>query len=77
MIEPPAEIFAQLPVTKQKSLLFLEATKTRRDIWASKKEALEWLVVRRPWKAWDRRALEAYVVSYIIDFISMCDTDRV
>ena len=61
MIEPPGEIFGKLPILKQKSLMFLEATKTRRDIWSSKSEALEWLGARRPWKLWDKRALQAYV----------------
>lgn len=64
MIEPPSEAFGPLPITKQNSILFLEVTKNRRDIWPSKKEALEWFAARRPWKTWDRRALEAYVVCW-------------
>ncbi|RDB26981.1 Abhydrolase domain-containing protein mpaH [Hypsizygus marmoreus] len=61
MVEPPGEVFGKLPIMRQKSEAFIEVTKTRRDIWASKEEAFKWFAARRPWKVWDQRALKAYV----------------
>ncbi|KAF8069227.1 Alpha/beta hydrolase family-domain-containing protein, partial [Lyophyllum atratum] len=61
MLEPPGEVLGKTPIKNQNSASFLDATVTRRDIWASKEQALSWLGGRRPWKVWDKRALKAYV----------------
>ena len=34
----------------------------RRRVWKSRVDARDWLVKRPPWKAWDRRILELFIV---------------
>ena len=36
--------------------------KVRKDIWPSRQAAREWLARKAPWRAWDARALDLYVV---------------
>lgn len=37
-----------------------KAATSRRDVWSSKEQALEWLRSRRPWSTWDARVLALY-----------------
>lgn len=60
--EPPGEIFSKEPIAKQNSEAFIPLTKNWKDIWASKEEAFAWLSSKQPYKAWDKRVLQAYVV---------------
>ena len=39
-----------------------EAAKTRKDTWPSRADAHAWLARRAPWKHWDARVLQDYVV---------------
>ncbi|KAJ8522117.1 hypothetical protein ONZ45_g1271 [Pleurotus djamor] len=51
-----------LPAHPPDALDMLESgASKRRDIWPSKKEALEIFLSRPSWQAWDRRILELYV----------------
>lgn len=42
----------------------VEVAKSKRDIWPSREAAHEWMSHRSPWKRWDPRVLEAYVVRF-------------
>lgn len=39
------------------------ATSIRRDRWASRDDARSWLSGRFPWRVWDNKVLDIYVVS--------------
>ena len=40
-----------------------ESAKTRKDVWPSREAAHEWFKKRYPWKKWDPRSLELFIVS--------------
>lgn len=39
-----------------------EASKKKKDKWGSRADAKAWMARRMPWKAWDARALDLFVV---------------
>lgn len=44
-------------------ILAVDIAKMRKDIWPSRAAAREWFAKRVPWKRWDPRALDLYIVS--------------
>lgn len=48
----------------------MEMALVRKDIWPSRAEAHEWFARRAPWKRWDARALQLYVVCLIPIYLS-------
>ena len=42
----------------------VEAVKSKKDIWPSREAAREWMSHRSPWKRWDPRVLEVYLVRF-------------
>ena len=40
----------------------IELAKTRQDIWSSKEEAREWFRRQFPWRRWDKRVFDLFIV---------------
>ncbi|KAJ7509016.1 hypothetical protein B0H11DRAFT_2270556 [Mycena galericulata] len=64
LVEPTMmtkEIFAQGSELSEMTRV-IDAVKKRRDIWESREAARAWFTQRLPWKRWDARVLDAFVV---------------
>ena len=66
LFEPPIALmwWHQLPNLPEVTKALAESTKLRRDRWESKQEALKYFKQRTPWKFWDSRALNEFVVCH-------------
>ena len=66
MVEPPMmtpEIVKHgLETGSLPMIRAIEFAKTRRDIWSSREEAREWFAKRSPWKRWDKRVFDLFIV---------------
>ena len=67
LVEPPMmtrEIHERFVESGVNLMRAMEGIKRRKDIWDARAAAHEWLAQRVPWRAWDARVLQAYVVSH-------------
>lgn len=67
IIEPPMITSKMLEEVQQTLAMWLEhlveSVKAKRDIWATRDAAREWHLKRSPWKNWDRRIFDLFIVS--------------
>ena len=56
------EILARLTANGKAWDDLIEMAKARRDIWASRAAARQWMANRLPWKTWTPRAIDLFVV---------------
>ena len=65
VIEPPMMPPKMLKYAQEKRLPMLRAielAKTRQDIWSSREEAREWFGRQFPWRRWDKRVFNLFIV---------------
>ena len=63
------EILAKATGSNTPLVAAVELAKTRKDIWPSREDAHQWLAKRLPYKTWDPRILQLYVVCYDAIFL--------
>ena len=76
LVEPPMidrHVFQANLKDRQRQLKFVTAAVSKsRASWPDKRTALEYFAKRPPYRAWDRRVLELYIVRGCCNCIDLC-----
>ncbi|KAI0730579.1 alpha/beta-hydrolase [Earliella scabrosa] len=70
------EILARLTANGKAWDDLIEMAKARRDIWASRAAARQWMANRLPWKTWTPRAIDLFVEHALCDLPTPTYPDR-
>ncbi|RPD64180.1 alpha/beta-hydrolase [Lentinus tigrinus ALCF2SS1-7] len=70
------EVFTKINKNGRVWEMLYEMTKTRKDIWSSRKAAREWLSTRSPWDTWTPRCLDLFVEYALRDLPTSTYPDR-
>lgn len=59
-----SDLLATLSKFPQQLTKAIESTQKRKDIWASREEARDWMKEREPYRRWDPQVLDLFIVSH-------------
>jgi hypothetical protein len=68
------EMFAEAFVRPTSFKQVVEMRRDGKDIWPSRRAAMEWFSKRMPWSRWDARVLRLLVVSAVCWDVSLSNT---
>lgn len=58
-----SDLLATLSKFPQQLTKAIESTQKRKDVWASREEARNWMKEREPYNRWDPQVLDLFIVS--------------